>query len=228
MRPIILSGFLIYALCPNAGMAITDAQWNRLSSPKAIAISIHPSGEQLQSPGYGYCYQTKDLAEARTCALSKCNSFSNGYPCVIAAENSALVFDNSLTEYRGNIMKSALASLKQKCRDYGITKDSDVDACVQLQIANQATGSSSNSAPPQSMRRNYNWDAIGQLGKDISSGKAWPSMPRSSSTPRYPAVNSCMKVSQYNAGGQKVCVYNCTNGSQTTRHVSQYAGCPLI
>ena len=88
-------------------------------------------------------------------------------------------------------------------------------------------GQSKAYSPPPPRGRTYNWDALSQLGRDIQSGKSWPSTPRNNRPRGNLNSPSCMKTDEYIASGRKTCVYSCDNG-QRTHQTSRNGMCPIL
>ena len=223
-----LSILILVLIClANQAYSMSDAEWNRLPGIKALAVQISPTGQQVASPAFGYCYQQTSIQAARDCALQQCRQFAKNQPCVVGVENYTKVINSSLKKFRGAAVKDTIARLKETCVQYGITGEGDLNSCVQLLISQQSQTSQATLPPQQAPSRSYNWDALSQLGRDISTGKAWPKPPTAAPPPPQQRGSGCMKVSEYKVSNQKVCVYNCLDG-QRTRNVSQYGMCPLI
>ena len=88
--------FLVLICLTNQAHSMSDAEWKRLPGIKALAVQISPTGQQVASPAFGYCYQQTSIQAARDCALQKCRRFAKNQPCVVGVENYTRVINSSL------------------------------------------------------------------------------------------------------------------------------------
>ena len=190
-----------------ARVALLSTYWNYIETPhKAMAVQVNNYGQLPDgyrwSIGGGYT-----LGQARSNALTRCQTPNPQFTCVLEWENGNYVFEQKQADFRNQQYYNYIVFKRNLCLGYGFSEKNAIATCVQNEIARDQTRTQNQTRSTNqqvarqnqinSQRRSRAFDGISKLGETfLEMGK-----PKTPTRPSQMCVYQCgfEKVTSYDA-----------------------------